>query len=398
MSDGSHLTAEELRVLACMIEKSHTTPDQYPLSSNALTNACNQKSSREPVVDYTTQQVDETLQLLRDAGWVRMIRGKGNRTFKHRHVIDEKLGLSVPQQSVVAVLALRGPQSPGELKTRTDRYHPFADLDEVEAVLATLAGREQPLVRNVGRASGQSQDRWVQLLGEAGEGVSTAVSVIDAPGVPAGTGSSVTQEQRSPIIEAVPTASWTGDSFRKLADDGLDVVHAAIGPSSTFRDLVWSIEQWNGWFAAQREHIVRGRGGIDVREAMATGRTVVMLSAVDPTPIEDDPGLVEICHLLGLRFLAIAGGADSSMVHSQNGEFASRGGGKLTSFGAEVLAEMNRIGLVAELAGCGPQVILDVVDRAFEPPVITGCIRPGGEMMTSPCPTRRLPPSAKQAV
>jgi uncharacterized protein YceH (UPF0502 family) len=167
MSVAHSLTSSELRVLACLVEKSYTTPDQYPLSTNALTTACNQKTSREPVVTYSTQHVDQTLQLLRDAGWVRMIRASGSRAFKHRHVIDEKLELTTPQQAVLAVLALRGAQSPGELKTRTDRYHAFEDLDAVERVLADLSNRDVPLTRNVGREPGQSQDRWVQLLGPA---------------------------------------------------------------------------------------------------------------------------------------------------------------------------------------------------------------------------------------
>ena len=165
MTNASSLTAEELRVLACLIEKSHTTPDQYPLSSNALTAACNQKSSRDPVVAYSSQLVDRTLQLLRDGGWARMKRPAGSRGFKHFHVIDEKLGLDVAAQAVLAVLALRGPQSAGELRTRTKRYHPFDDPADVEAVLDRLAARTDPLVRNVGRGPGQSQDRWIQLIG-----------------------------------------------------------------------------------------------------------------------------------------------------------------------------------------------------------------------------------------
>lgn len=165
MSVPNSLTAEELRVLACLVEKSYTTPDQYPLSTNALTTACNQKTSRDPVVDYSPHLVDQTLQLLRDAGWVRMIRATGSRAFKHRHVIDEKLGLTEPQQAVLAVLALRGPQSPGELRTRTERYHRFDDLESVERVLDDLSSRAEPLTRNLGRGPGQSQDRWIQLLG-----------------------------------------------------------------------------------------------------------------------------------------------------------------------------------------------------------------------------------------
>lgn len=179
MSVTHSLTAEELRVLASLVEKSHTTPDQYPLSTNALTTACNQKTSRDPVVDYSQQQVDQTLQLLRDAGWVRMIRMSGSRAFKHRHIVDERLGLGVEAQAVLAVLALRGPQSPGELKTRTERYHPFEDLSAVEELLDSLADREQPLTRNLGRGPGQSQDRWVQLLGPESEAPAGA-----APGPP----------------------------------------------------------------------------------------------------------------------------------------------------------------------------------------------------------------------
>lgn len=175
---GPTLTAEELRVLACLIEKCHTTPDQYPLSTNALVAACNQKTSRDPVVDYGTNLVDHTLQLLRDGGWARSRRSAGERAFKHRHVIDERLGVDVPEQALLAVLALRGPQSPGELKTRTERYHPFADLADVERVLERLAMGEPPLVRNIGRGPGQSQDRWTQLLGPT---TAPAGPVADAP-------------------------------------------------------------------------------------------------------------------------------------------------------------------------------------------------------------------------
>ena len=201
MSVVLSLTAEELRVLACLIEKCHTTPDQYPLSTNALTTACNQKTSREPVVDYSTQLVDQTLQLLRDGGWVRMLRASGSRAFKHRHVIDEKLGLTDPQQAVFAVLALRGAQSPGELKTRTERYHPFADLAEVERVLQDLSNRDVPLTRNVGRASGQSQDRWIQLIGPT--------DVDAGPVEDLGSPAAATPGQPMPATPATPATSAT---------------------------------------------------------------------------------------------------------------------------------------------------------------------------------------------
>ncbi len=160
------LTATEVRVLGCLLEKSFTTPDQYPLTSNALTTACNQKTSRDPVVTYTTALVDHTMQLLRDAEWARTVRGSGSRAPKHKHIVGERLGVGDKAQSILAVLCLRGPQSVGELTTRTDRYGTFASSQEVESTLAAMAEREPPLVANVGRSVGQSQDRWLQLIGE----------------------------------------------------------------------------------------------------------------------------------------------------------------------------------------------------------------------------------------
>ncbi len=162
------LSAEELRVLCCLIEKSHTTPEHYPLTTNALVIACNQKTSRDPVVNYGTNQVDQVMQQLRADGWARTIRTSGGRTNKHKHVIDEKLGLTDRQQALVAVLGLRGPQSPGELKTRTERYVAFDSFADVVGELEVLADRDVPLVHNIGTRPGQSQPRWIQLLGDGG--------------------------------------------------------------------------------------------------------------------------------------------------------------------------------------------------------------------------------------
>jgi uncharacterized protein YceH (UPF0502 family) len=157
------LTAEELRVLGCLIEKGATTPDHYPLSTNALTNACNQKTSRDPVVSYSERVVSETMLLLRPAGLARTI--TSGRTQKHRHVLDEAWGLGPRELAVLAIMMLRGPQSAGELKTRTERYVDFDSLDAVEQTLARLAEREEPLVVDVGRQPGQSQNRWMHTLG-----------------------------------------------------------------------------------------------------------------------------------------------------------------------------------------------------------------------------------------
>jgi uncharacterized protein YceH (UPF0502 family) len=159
--------ATELRVLGCLIEKELTTPDQYPLSTNALVNACNQKSSRDPVMDLAERDVDNALLSLRERGLARSLRPSGSRAWKHRHVLPEVLPLPAGEVAVLTVLMLRGPQSPGELKTRTDRMHGFDDLGQVEAALQSLAGRSEPLTRNIGRSSGQSQDRWEHRLAAA---------------------------------------------------------------------------------------------------------------------------------------------------------------------------------------------------------------------------------------
>lgn len=173
------LTDEEVRVLGCLIEKQATTPDQYPLSTNALVNACNQKSNREPVLEFDDRTVVETIMLVRQNGLART-NGSG-RSDKHRHILPDALGLDLDQLAVLAVMMLRGPQSVGELKTRTDRYPTsggtgFESLDNIEAVLVALAGLNDPLVANIGRGSGQSQDRWAHLFGDSVPDVNDSIT------------------------------------------------------------------------------------------------------------------------------------------------------------------------------------------------------------------------------
>ncbi|MGI9611445.1 MAG: YceH family protein [Acidimicrobiales bacterium] len=160
------LTAEELRVLGALIEKERATPDQYPLTTNALRTSCNQKSSRDPVVDYGQSEVEAAMLSLRDKGYARTVTGSG-RTVKHKQVLDEALGLSNGEVSLLGVLMLRGAQTPNELRTRTDRLHGFEDNASVERTLATMAAGQPSLVRCIGREPGQREDRWVHLL--AGE-------------------------------------------------------------------------------------------------------------------------------------------------------------------------------------------------------------------------------------
>jgi len=158
------LTPEELRVVACLVEKQFTTPDSYPLTENAVVAACNQLSNRNPVVAYDTSTVRVTLTELRQRGLARVIHTPGARVPKHRQVLDEALGLSRAEVSLLAVLALRGPQTVGELRTRTERMHDFTSLSEVEEVLEGLAARDEPLVTRLERQPGQKEARYGQLL------------------------------------------------------------------------------------------------------------------------------------------------------------------------------------------------------------------------------------------
>jgi uncharacterized protein YceH (UPF0502 family) len=160
------LPAEAVRVLGCLIEKARTVPDTYPLTLNSLVSACNQSSNRWPVTDYDAGTVQRTLDDLKVDGWVRFVHpSHGERTTKFRHVVDERLGLGDDELAVLAVLGLRGPQTVGELRTRCERLHPFASLDEVGRVLDRLAARDEPLVVALPRRSGEREGRWAHLLG-----------------------------------------------------------------------------------------------------------------------------------------------------------------------------------------------------------------------------------------
>jgi uncharacterized protein YceH (UPF0502 family) len=173
--------AVELRVLGCLVEKQRTTPDVYPLSLNALRLACNQTTNRDPVVAYDEPTIRSALERLSRKGWVRLASGAGSRAAKYRHLLDDAIDVSEPELSVLAVLMLRGPQTPGELKQRSERLNPFASLEEVEAVLAALVERD--LAAHLERRPGQKEARYAQLLGGAPEGdgtISANAAVVPA--------------------------------------------------------------------------------------------------------------------------------------------------------------------------------------------------------------------------
>jgi uncharacterized protein len=157
------LSAAEIRVLGCLLEKQRTTPDHYPLSLNSLRLACNQATNREPVVDYDDAVVRDALHRLERRGYTRL--AGASRAAKYRHLLSEALPMSSAEQAVMCVLMLRGPQTPGELKQRGERIHAFAGLDEVHETLVALIERD--LVAQLGRRPGQKEDRYTQLLGES---------------------------------------------------------------------------------------------------------------------------------------------------------------------------------------------------------------------------------------
>jgi uncharacterized protein YceH (UPF0502 family) len=169
--------AAEIRVAGCLIEKQHTTPDAYPLSLNALRTACNQATNRDPVVDYDEATVSEALRRLALRGWTRLASGAGSRARKYRHLLPEALGVDEAELSLLAVLMLRGPQTPGELKQRSERMHGFEDLGAVQATLEGLV--ERGYVARHARRPGQKEERYEQLLGGFGE-ESASVSAVAA--------------------------------------------------------------------------------------------------------------------------------------------------------------------------------------------------------------------------
>jgi uncharacterized protein len=169
------LDAAETRVLGALLEKEITTPDYYPLSTNALVNACNQKSNREPVVAYDDDTVEEALQALRDKGLAMRVTGDG-RVAKHEQRFTEKFNLGRREAALLCVLMLRGPQTVGELRGRSERLYEFDDLEAVEATLGRLA--EMEYVKKLPRRVGFKEQRWAQLLAgdveEAGEEAAVA--------------------------------------------------------------------------------------------------------------------------------------------------------------------------------------------------------------------------------
>jgi hypothetical protein len=158
------LSFAEGRVLGCLVEKRLLTPQAYPLTDNALVAACNQTTSRDPVVSYDVPTVRLAVRSLRESGLLRTTHRTGERADKHEHRLGEALGLDPAEVALLAVLLLRGPQTSGELRARTERMHAFGTVEDVERVLDALAARDEPLVVRLDRQPGRKEYRWVDAL------------------------------------------------------------------------------------------------------------------------------------------------------------------------------------------------------------------------------------------
>jgi hypothetical protein len=203
------LTPLQQRVLGALAEKEATVPDTYPMTLRGLQTACNQKNNREPVTDHTEDEIQAALDELKARHLVRFVYAShGARTTKHRHVLDEQLGLDAAELALVTVLLLRGPQTLNELRSRAERAHEFDSNDEVAAVLESLAARTEPLVVHLPRQPGQKETRWAHLLGDGPDDRAPAGPTGPATSAPrAGLEARVAElEQRVTALEALLTA------------------------------------------------------------------------------------------------------------------------------------------------------------------------------------------------
>jgi uncharacterized protein len=176
MDSVTELSPVAARVLGSLVEKEITTPEYYPLSLNALANACNQKNNRDPVTSLDEDQIRQALHALEDQGLAGAVRGSESRVAKYEHHIQEVFNFTRGETAVMCVLLLRGPQTPGELRGRTERMHRFEELSDVQTTLQRLMQREPPLVVVLPRQPGTKEARYAHLLsGEVTEAIPGAV-------------------------------------------------------------------------------------------------------------------------------------------------------------------------------------------------------------------------------
>lgn len=221
------LDAAEIRVVGCLLEKQRTTPDTYPLTLNALRAACNQTTNRDPVVSYDDATIRQALHRLGRRRWTRLASGHSSRAAKYRHLLAEEIGLQADEQALLAVLALRGPQTPGELKQRADRLHEFADLADVEATMDKLVARE--MAARLERRPGQKEARYGHLLGDEAPPAEVVPAPASGP-VTAGPASAEAAPM-GPAGAASPGAGPSGQPDAARADGAANVaeLNARVG-------------------------------------------------------------------------------------------------------------------------------------------------------------------------
>ena len=171
----------------------------------------------------------------------------------------------------------------------------------------------------------------------------------------------------TPLIDCLQYSNWSPEIFGQLADGGVDAVHVTIAYHESFREMVLNIEQWNGWFERHPDRLCMGRTGDDVRRARADGRTAIFFGFQNPSPIEDDIGLVEVCHTLGVRFMQLTYN-NQSLLATGCYEEVDTG---VTRFGRQVIAEMNRVGMVVDMSHSGERSTLEAIEISQRPIAIT---------------------------
>jgi uncharacterized protein YceH (UPF0502 family) len=245
------LDAAEQRVLGSLLEKEITVPASYPMSLNAVRVACNQTSSRDPVVDYDEDLVHQTLRALKDKDLVVLSWQAGSRVVKYAQTFAQRRGLASDERALLTVLLLRGPQPAGALRSRTERLHAFGDRSEVEACLARMAGAEEPLVRELPRQPGQHDTRWVHLLGPIETAEPPQAAPVDRESVIAGgadirdakvraayaTVAGAYADQFDDELAALPFESWLLRRVAGLAGEA-PVIDAGTGPGHVAAFLV----------------------------------------------------------------------------------------------------------------------------------------------------------------
>ena len=245
------LTPEQGRVLGALVEKELTTPQGYPLTDNALVAACNQTTSRDPVVAYDVATVRVAVRSLREQGLLRTVHRTGERSDKHRHELPAALDLSREQVAVLAVLLLRGPQTAAEVRARTERMHAFGSLEEVERVLGELSVRSEPLATRLERQPGRKEARWAQLLAAGG----TAGHVVTGPAAGA---------------DSAPVAP---------PEDVTDALLRSLGSALRRRDLEAAV----GCFA--RDAVLLGSGPVERADGAAEIRAFLTAFFAQPVTL-----------------------------------------------------------------------------------------------------------------